>query len=185
MNRFVKIGLLMVLAVALFGTYRFVSAQEKESGPPTGVAPGQVSAPAGESYVLATKHVLQGTYTNFARPGSGTPFGSGVVAIDSPTSISCPGTSGTCTIEYDQSAQILNSSTSNNYGFCIYLDGSQVPPNCPSLGLLAENSTFTGYSFSQEVSGVPHGTHTVQTFILTASGGTLGYYTLTYRVYKP
>jgi hypothetical protein len=182
MNRFMKIGLLMALVIALFGTYRFVSAQDRQTGPPTAKMPdslpifSDVSPPA-------VKEVLQGTVSNAARPAFFSSLGSGTVAIDSPTTVTCPGTSGTCTIEFDQNMQLTGGTSGDLIGFCASLDGSVPSPGCPNVGPFP--MVATGVAFSQSIPGVPHGTHTVQSLISSSSGGSMGFYTMVYHVYKP
>jgi hypothetical protein len=182
MNRFAKVGLLMVLVVALFGTYRFVSAQDRQLGPPTAKMPDSLPT-SSEVPPPVVKQVLQGTAINASRPTFFAAFGAGTVPIDSPTTILCPGTSGTCTIEFDQSAQLTGGSGGDFFNFCISVDGSIPSPGCPTSGIVPTSGT--AFSFSQAVSGVPHGTHMVQSLIESVSGGSIGFYTMTYHVYKP
>jgi hypothetical protein len=182
MNRFVKIGLLMVLVIALFGTYRFVVGQDRQSGRPTAKMPDSLPISL-EQPPSVIKHVLVGTYSNVNRPAGFSALAGGTAAVDPVTTITCPGTSGTCTIEYDQNMQFGFGTSGDFFSFCIALDGSIVSPGCPSSGSFPTGAAAV--SFSQEVTGVSHGTHTVQSLVQSGFGGSIGFYTETYRVYKP
>ena len=171
MNRFVKIGLLMALAIELFGPYQFVSAQEQQDAPAT-----------------ATKHVLQGTYINSGEYTTNGGFISPAeyFPIDSQLTVSCPGTSGTCSIQADMWVQNGNETfTFNTYSMCLYVDG--VPaPNCAStVGSTPSDGTFAQGSTSEIVGNLKYGNHTVQTKFFSGDGTYVEYYTFNYRVYKP
>jgi hypothetical protein len=181
MNRFVKIGLLMVLVIALFGSYHFVKAQS-ESRATALVAPpvfSQQSPP-----VVGTKHVLETTIINTCGavcPGG--PLTAGVATpIDAVTTVTCPGTSGTCTIYADQDVQLTaNGST---LGICFLVDGTTVN-GCYFTAITPANGDVVQNHTSQGISGVPHGTHTVQTAQYSQTGGFYIYYSAIYRIYKP
>jgi hypothetical protein len=179
MNRFVRIGLLMTLVVVLFGTYRFVSAQERESGPPTSVqAPENVGLEQPPP-VLATNHVLKATYNTEAEPSLGVPFSSGFTAIDGVSSISCPAPLGkTCTVEAEITVQATGS---GEIGLCFAMDGS-FPQGCPTAGTLGN---YAIYSWSETVHGVAKGSHNVQSVIDSNGAGDFGFYNIDYKVYLP
>lgn len=67
--------------------------------------PADAGAPAVAASV-AQNHLLKGTYINTNRPTTSTNLASGIVPIDALTTVTCPGTTGTCTIEFDQLVQI-------------------------------------------------------------------------------
>jgi len=77
--------------------------------------------------------------------------------------------------------QLTGGTSGEDFGFCPSLDGSPLP-GCPNSGPFPPIPTMV--AFSQTATGVPHGTHTVQSFI-ESSGGSLGFYTMVYHVYKP
>lgn len=183
MKSFVKVALPIALAVGLFGTYRFVLAQETRSGPTTANMPNSLPVSAEAPNVVATNHALVKTYANSFRPFFFTTLAPGTVAIDPLTTITCPGISGSCTIEFDQGIQLTGGTSGDSFTFCIQLDGSIVSPGCPFSGPFPLGATVV--SFSQEVSGVSLGTHTVQSLIGSSFGGSYGFYTMTYHVYKP
>jgi hypothetical protein len=182
MRRFIKVGLVATVVFLVFATYHHVSAQQRVA---TAKTPEPVPALTAEPDAAATNHVLQRTYVNSATPASFGSVAAGTQPIDALTTITCPGASGTCTIEFDQSIQLLATSSSPDlFGFCADLDGSA--PACPALvDPLPAPGTYTNVTFPQRISGVSHGTHTVQSSIITDNGIDVGYYTFTYRVYKP
>ena len=100
MKGFLKVGLLIAVAMALFGTYRFVSAQDETS-------PGRIPVKAptfhkeipanapkfnkGIPDVVLTEHVLDGTYLTIGA-GRGAPVPAATLTpIDSPSTVVCPG----------------------------------------------------------------------------------------------
>jgi hypothetical protein len=181
MSRFMKVGLVATVVFLVFATYHRASAQQRAA---TAKRPESVPALTAEPDV-ATNHVLQRTYVNSDTPSVFASVPPGGQPIDALTTISCPGTTGTCTIEFDQSIQLYTTSNSiDSVSFCAELDGSG--PDCPTLAYpLPAPGTYTTVTFPQRISGVSHGTHTVQSAIVTGNGIDVGYYTFTYRVYKP
>lgn len=141
MKGFWKVGLLIAVAMALFGTYRFVSAQDETS--PFGRIP--VKAPTfhkeipanapkfnkGIPDVESTEHVLEYTYLSVGT-GHGAPVpATTLTPIDSPSTVVCPGSgTDTCTILANQFVQTAGSTGSNNFAICLYVDGNLIPNNC-------------------------------------------------------
>lgn len=164
MNRFVKIGLLMALAMALFGTYRYVSAQEPNTP--------------------ATKHVLLGTIISTSI-NSMPLAANALTALDSPQTVSCPGTT-TCTIQAEQVASTAQGShAQNGFILCFYVDGSAIPAGCPYVNITPSDGESVMGSVTQGISGVSPGTHTVQTLVKSNFGAKLFFYNTDYRVYRP
>jgi hypothetical protein len=183
MNRFVKIGLLMVLVIALFGTYRFVSAQERESGPPTGVKVVEDVTPVEPPPALATNHVLKVTYISAAEPANGIPFSRNFTPIDGVSSISCPAPLGkTCTVAAEINLE-AEGTAGDIIALCAKIDGSFPANSCPTVGTLGSINAV--YSWTQTVSGVSKGTHTVQSYVYATGTGDSGSYNVNYRVYVP
>ena len=109
---------------------------------------------------------------------------SGMVALDSPGTINCPGTAGTCTLEVDQHVQVGGSKVaSNQVAICTMVDGALLP--CPILGVVPLSGFWTTPGFVQVRSGLALGPHTVQTFVSTSAEALRGYYSVAYRIYKP
>jgi hypothetical protein len=182
MTRFIKAGSLAIVVLVVFATCHHASAQQRAA---TAKTPEPVPALTPEPDAAATNHVLQRTYVNSAAPSFFTSVPAGTQPIDALTTITCPGTTGTCTIEFDQSIQLYATSSSTDlFNFCAELDGSA--PACPALVYpLPAPGTYLTVTFPQRISGVSHGTHTVQSAIITGNGIDVGYYTFTYHVYKP
>jgi hypothetical protein len=181
MSRFIKFGLIAAVAFVMFGAHSYVLAQQ---GSETGKRPDSASALAPQPEVAGINHVLERTYINSATPGFFNSVAAGMQPIDALTSIVCPGTTGTCTIEVDQNIQLYATSSSDVVSLCFVVDGSS--PECPSLvDPTPAPGTFIDVTFQQKISGVSHGSHTVQSAIETSNGIDVGYYTFTYRVYKP
>jgi hypothetical protein len=141
-------------------------------------------ATAGSAQNVYANRVLRTTrFTTDTTSGAIT-IPSGVVALDSPGTINCPGTSGTCTLEIDQHVQVGGSQVaSNQVGICTMVDGAFLP--CPILGVVPLSGFWATPSFVQVRSGLGLGSHTVQTFVSTVAGGSRSSYSVTYRIYKP
>ena len=184
MNSVIRTAGLSVLALALVGftAYRHVSAQQQ---PETAKRSEAAPTLTGEPDVAGINHVLQRTYVNSAAPSGFGSVPAGEQPIDPLTTITCPGTTGTCTIEFDQSIQLYaTSSSSDDFSLCAELDDSS--SDCPTLvAPIPAPGTYFNVTFSQKFSGVSHGSHKVRTAIDTAYGIDVGYYTFTCRVYKP
>jgi hypothetical protein len=112
-------------------------------------------------------------------------IGSGVVAIDSPLSFTCP--SGGCTVTAEIHVQLgLNTISGNVAGLCPNLDGTNMPPQgCPSVGTIPTDNSFAAYSFEFAQSGVTAGKHTLQSFVFTDDGARRSRYVITYNLYTP
>jgi hypothetical protein len=186
MRKPMKATLLLAFAVGLFGAYRYSAAQE--GGSPRGLVaiplPTLDIQISQDPEALATKHVLEGTYINRGFYGA-------VVApettapIDPQLTVACPGTSGTCTIAADMWVQSNASSSDNAIAVCLYVDGKPPAAGCPLTGETPPDGSFAVTSFSQSVSGLVHGNHTVRTYYFTDQGAAVESYSVNYRVYKP
>jgi hypothetical protein len=187
MSKLLKAMLVLALAVGFFGVYRYGAAKQAESDkgrahdiPPT----FDVRIPD----VLATKHVLQGSYNNNGDYGS-TVSVSTYTPIDSQLTVSCPGTSGTCTIQLD--AWIENgegSASANQNNICLYVDGVANGGNSGCgffAGQTPSDGSWVNSSNSISVSGIALGNHTVQTYFKSFYGAYVAHYDTNYRVYKP
>jgi hypothetical protein len=139
------------------------------------VAFSQAKAPAS-----LTKHVLKVTYFTDS-VASAHLSGGGNTPLDTPTTIVCPGTTGTCMIRAD-ALVLLGQSGSTGNVTCTLLDIDNVDVGCPQTGEV-------GTAFAQFPSSVGFtvspGSHTVQTWVFVLSDAELGGYQITYRLYKP
>lgn len=131
-----------------------------------------------------TAHVLKKTYNVTDFSGAVLPALT-VVDLDSASTIVCPGTSGTCLIQAEQWVQFLgNGTTDNATEICLLVDGAWVDSFCYFAGEL-NTGTFASQLSTTRGTVVTAGPHTVQTQVMSMGGGNIGYYNLTYRVYKP
>jgi len=138
------------------------------------------------SETLATKHVLQGTYITNGNYNATVPAAT-YTPIDTALTVSCPGISGTCTIEADMWVDnyLAGGGSGNINAICLYLDGVQTAL-CPYEKMETPvDGTHVFSSAPEPVSGVTPGNHTVQTYYYAANGAFVEYHTTNYRVYKP
>lgn len=169
--------LLVSLMIVLVGSSLVLLAQDSGSAAATnalGLARQPIQPPT------AVNHVLKQTKINTGAPPT---VGPGFTAIDAPTSVTCAGTSGTCTLQADQWIQLGNAAGSD-IAICFYIDGVAVN-GCYYNGEVPADGFYTMFSVSQGASSIPFGTHTVQTVVYSSSATSGGYYSSTYRVYKP
>jgi len=173
MSKLLKLTLLLLaFAVGLFGAYRYSAAQE-----------GLISPNA-----LATKHMVEGWYINSGEYTTNGGFVSPaeLVPIDTPLTVSCPGTTGTCTIQADMWVMTGGQSfPDNTYFLCLYVDSSPALNCANNVGATQSDGTYTQGSTSEIVFGVARGNHTVQTKFESGDGAYVAYYNFNYRVYKP
>jgi hypothetical protein len=173
MNRKLKVGFLAVLAIALFGHYK-LEGQQKDAVTDTSTA---------------TNRVVRGIYINSGLDTNNGSFVSPAeyFPVDSQLTVTCPsGASSTCSIQADMIVQNGNETfSSNTYSMCLIVDG-KFAPNCGStVGSTPSDGTYVQGSTSEIVTGLAEGMHTVQTKFFSADGAFMGYYNITYRVYKP
>ena len=179
LNNFAKLTLLAVLTAGLFASTSML-AQDASAARPS-VNPPVVRL----THVppAAVKHIGNGVYIN-----SGV-FGTTIAAatftpVDAPITVVCPGTSGSCLLQADQWIQTgAGSTTFNEFALCFYVDGVAVN-GCYFNGSTPSDSSFVMGTASQGKS-VPHGSHTVQTYIYSLNGAFMNAYNFTYRIYKP
>jgi hypothetical protein len=186
MNRILKMVLLVVFAVALFGAYRYGAAQE------TGSVEGRTAtyAQTFDSEIsvteqVATQHVIQGTYNNNSTEYLSIPAET-YTPIDAPLTIVCGGTTGTCTVEADLwIATGAGENARNEFEICLYVDKKPSQFCNSSVGETDTSGRFIEASTSQSFTGLAVGNHTVQTYFYSGQGAYVGYYNFNYRVYKP
>jgi hypothetical protein len=135
------------------------------------------------SNAAATKHVLQGTYINNGNYNADVPAAT-FTPIDTQLIVTCPGTTGTCTIEADMWVQNSNGTEATPNSICLYVDGV-ASGGCPFAGGATDPGYFETMTSSWPVSGLAPGEHTVQTFVYSTHGEFVGDHTSNYRVYKP
>jgi hypothetical protein len=126
-------------------------------------------------------HTLKNTYIN--ANAADVAEAAGFNAIDAPTTVLCPGTSGTCIIQADEWIQ-LNGAAGNRVAICFYVDGTAVD-GCYFTGETLADGLFMQQSTSHASNAVSAGNHTVQTVLYTDVGAFVAFYNFNYRVYKP
>lgn len=186
MNKLFKIALVVVCTVAFFGARRSALAQEEQSRRDgSRIAPAP-TFPVAIPDALATKHALEGTYINSGSLAETAITAGTYTPIDPQLTVSCPGKTGTCTIEADMLVQNgFNTSASDVNRVCLYVDGTP-GPNCDYyVGESTTDLFFINAVNSDTVSGVALGNHTVQMYFWTANGADVSHYQATYHVYKP
>jgi hypothetical protein len=110
-------------------------------------------------------------------------LGSGDQPVDAVHSIKC---AAACTIQADGWVESGNeSSTFNEVGLCLYVDGALINGGCYFSGEVPADGSYLQVSSSIVAPGLSAGTHTVQTHLYSFSGAYIGYYNINYRVYKP
>lgn len=182
-KRTVSLGLLLAMSVALIGVARNASAQKETPGKVS--ASSEVRNISNFTTAQAVNHALQKTYIT-----SGSLFGASLPAfvysaVDSAQTITCPGTSGTCTIDADHWIELQGSTTANDAWACLAVDGV-LDPNCGFLdNKIPPDGSWVQITSSHSVSGIKFGTHTVQTFVNSQGGVNAAYYHVNYRVYRP
>lgn len=175
-----------VFAFVLVGTYCQTFAQESEGKNPSSSVAISTSE---ETPAFATNEVLYRTYI-FHGSGPSIPAGTWT-AVDSPHTIQCPGTTGSCTITADISVQEGGGSVASNTGaVALEVDGSLVCNSDPSNGChyalrIPPDGRFGEANELNSLSGVAAGAHTVQTFVYADDGASGGFYNIRYAVYRP
>lgn len=138
-----------------------------------------VAALAATNHVLQKSYISQGTLVGAFFPAFT------YTAVDSPQTVTCPGTSGTCTIQADHWVEMKGSSPANQAWVCLAVDGT-LDNFCGFLDdKIPPDGSWVQATSSHNVSGVPVGTHTVQTFANSQAGINVSYFNINYRVYKP
>jgi hypothetical protein len=161
------------------------------AGVPTGPSPALLSSssPSPGAQPAATgakKQTLIGTYVE-----SGNGLGDGdtlppetQVALDSATKLTCP-SGAICTITDTISVQLVdhNDDAGNLYCMPWDVDGNPAGEQGPFVGETSTDGLLTGRTWTDQESGVAAGKHTVQSFVFTQKGASLGSWTVTYNIY--
>jgi len=174
MKKLITIAAAVAVVVAVFGAYHHVHAQgnQRPYGPPGAYFPA--STPA-----VRPAHTL---ITSYFASGDDASSGSGYQPVDSAFNSNCSSVAG-CTIELDSWVTVGGGTSSDFYGICLFVDGVQAP-DCPYIGPLPSDGSFTTSSGSQTVAVGP-GTHTLQTYVYTTGSGAINFYHNNYHLYRP
>jgi hypothetical protein len=134
----------------------------------------------------SSRHALRGTYIDEGSymPALIVPAGMWT-NVGNPVTLTCPGMSGTCTVQLDAFIQNGNGmSMGNQYQVCFCLDGMRVA-DCQVVGSTPSDGTLVIGAASELVKMVSPGTHMVQAVVWSMNGMSVFHYTSNYRVYKP
>lgn len=150
-------------------------------------APKTMPVSGGVGPALAVNHVLKHTYNT---TGDSFAFATGFTwtAVDALQTINCPGTTGTCTVIAPHWIQLGGNATAGDHAAtCIYVDGSSsYDTGCGFYSTILDASgLYEQTSSTHTLAKVPFGNHTIQTYVWTDDGETIGFYDVTYSVYKP
>jgi hypothetical protein len=145
------------------------------------VAPG--GAPNGAHSILVKNHHLIDTALTAAQPFY-TTTGGQFNAVDSPTTVTCPSTSTSCSIDATMAVELLDQSgqSGNQFAIALAVDGTVLIGNYTDVAPL--DGYFRTYTTEQAFGGFAPGNHTVQTMIYTAAPDFLAYAFSSYRIYK-
>jgi hypothetical protein len=180
MDKRLKLVICASLVVMLVAAYAVISVQ---AGNPAQNSPVS-STRAEQPDTVLPNRTLAKTYMSY--DNGLVAVAAGFQPIDSPTTVLCPGTSGTCTIVAEENLQLSGTTAGNRWAICLFVDGTQASqPNCPFLGFVTSDGSYAANSFSQAFSGLSFGSHTVQSFVYTDSGANRSIYSIHYRVYRP
>jgi len=125
--------------------------------------------------------------TYFSSGVSFSPIESSPEAFGTPISVTCPGTSGRCKIEIDNDLQVGGNATKGAYvGMWEVRDDSVQSSPGGTYQLVSPDGSYNTVSFVELLTGVNHGTHSIQPMVMTTGAGMTAYnYTIIVRVYKP
>lgn len=169
--------LILVLCVLTLASLAF--AQSGSLTPESAEAPLQFPPPF-------SKHTSIATYVSTGDPNKVIPAYA-ATPIDAVNTISCPGPTGTCFLQVNSWVQMGNGSEGDEVYVCLYLDGQDQIGRCEWGGVVQVYGRWVNVATSLNVPGLSVGNHTVQSYIVEATGGgvTLGYYNINYQVFKP
>jgi len=186
-----KKSLSLVLLMLLMGTVISLAAQESAQSRPDpspqvqqsfGVSP---LAGVGNDTQIGGPHTLYQTFAQYNNTVTSEP--SGYAQLDNGISVTCPGPTS-CLIEFDEFVEIGGNGSDNPWAICATLDGNFVSqPDCPWLGYANFGGNYYWKSASgfQFAGGVSPGRHTLQTYVRSQQGLTVGDWALKYQVYAP
>lgn len=158
---------------------------------PTGLsAAGHVPHPTVPAYSAtarqtpppaAAKMKLGLTYENWAAPSTAI-VANTPLALDNPTQIKCPAAAG-CRMIAEVAAMIAVINAPGSAGLCVYLDGNDANPGCNYISKVdpASGEVTLSNRLNYTMSA---GFHTVQTFLVSQSAGTMYSYQADYALYK-
>jgi hypothetical protein len=170
-----KFAVTLALAIAMAGAYGVFS-DAKASADSAASALGNNNSPDTATPATALKK------TRFVFGDSGRSLAVGTFVLINGTTLTCPGTSGTCTYSGSNWLQIDANATSN-WALATAVDGNLIGVG-PFLGPVGTD--FSANSWTDAQSGISFGSHTIQTFaFMRDNTATARNYTFEYKVFKP
>jgi hypothetical protein len=172
-----KFAVVLALAIAVVGAYG-VFTNAKASAGSAASATGATTSPL----TLSPATVLK--KERFAQGDSGASLGVGAFTLIDGTSLTCPGTSGTCTYSGSNHLQIAASAQSN-WTLLTTVDGNFIGDGGPFLGQTS-GTDYSSSSWTDNASGFGFGSHSIQTYAyMRDNPATAVFYNFDYRVFKP
>lgn len=128
----------------------------------------------------AKKETLLGTYIQSGVSTSA--VSAGFTALDPANKLTCP-SGQTCTITATISVQLGGNLTAANLYAAEWTLDNESAGQSPYLGETPSDGTYAGDTWTSDQPGVAAGKHTVETYVFSRDGATLGSWTVTYNLY--
>lgn len=179
------LGFAVALLVGMVAGGRQASAQEDAGKAPAMSRPLAAAAAASPNAVIGLNHSLQRNYLSSGTLSGAFLPGFTYEPVDNQQVVTCPGTSGTCTIQADHWIELEGFTAGNAAWGCLAVDGV-LDPNCGFIeDKIPPDGSWLQVTSSHFMSGISAGPHIVQTFINSSNGAYAAYYNVNYRVFKP
>ncbi len=179
------IAIVAVTVVGGTGAANNVIAAGANPGPASARTPSAaISSAVHPTAVGAGKQTLLATYIESGNGDGETLAPEQSSALDSLNKVTCP-SGDTCTITATISVQLVDHNKDAGNLYCVpwELDGNEAGEQGPFIGETSTDGLLTGDTWTDQQSGVTAGKHTVQSFVFTQKGASLGSWTVTYNVY--
>lgn len=147
------------------------------AGPfPAGTGARQAPPPAGP-----IKLKLGLTYENWGQPSAAV-TANVPLALDNPSNVRCPVANG-CHMIAEVAAELAVVNNAGSVGLCVYIDGNDANPGCNYIARVdpADGEVTLSNRLNYQMTA---GIHTVQTFLVSQSGGTMFAYQADYALFS-
>ena len=173
-----KFAVVLALAIAVVGAYGVFTSAKASAG-------SAASVFSHENGPLTVSAATTLKKERFASGFSGvTMVASDVPTLIDGTTLTCPGTSGTCTYTATNYLQTAASSGTSNWALATQVDGNYIGQGGPFLGPVGTD--FAGGSWSDTGSGISFGSHSIQTYAFARDVNMTAFnYNFEYKVFKP
>jgi len=148
---------------------------------------GRVTTHSVVPYVTPTHTAPIRTYFSVSSLSGATITDSAFAPVGGPITVSCPGTTGNCKIEVQNTLQVNGNTTPGNWLAMVeQIDGGSYSSPGGPYDEITSDGGFQILSTTEVFSGVTHGTHTIAPLAITSAGNMTGQnYSVVVRVYKP